>query len=157
MDDKLGMWMNIIPTTCQAVHNQWSVLQFNCTRPYIYIGTDVYDCSGNSGGLLCFEWHLYPYMSFGLYHFVHAMCYWCSVFICMSRNEQKLNLLSMFSRDWDNAVSVVAMLQARQPGNQSLLPGRCKRFLFCIASKTAFCPIGSGFSNGRDGTVRGRS
>ena len=144
--------MNIVPTTCQAVHNRWSVLQFNCTRPYIYIGTDVYDCSGNSVGLLCVEWHVYPYMSLGLCHFVHAVSYWCSDFICISRNEQKLNLLSLFSRDSDNAVSVVAVLQARQPGSQSLLPGRCKRFLFCVASRKAFCPMGSECCNGRDRT-----
>lgn len=149
--------MNVVPTTCRAVRNLWSVLQFNCTRPYIYIGADVCDSSGNSGGLLCVEWHVYPYMPLGLYNFVLAMCYWHSIFICMSGNEQKLNLLSLFSRGWDNAVSVVAMLQARQPGNQSLLPGRCKRLLFCIVSRKAFCPTGSGCSNRRDRTVRGWS
>jgi len=83
------------------------------------------------------------------------LCVSDSIFICMSRNEQKLNLLSLFSRGWDNAISVVAMVQARQPGNQSLLPGRCKKFLFCIASRKAFCPMGSGCSNGRDKTVIG--
>jgi len=75
----------------------------------------------------------------------------------VSRNEQKLNLLSLFSRGWENAVSVVAVLQARQPGNQSLLPGRCNWFLSCTASRKAFCPMGSGCSNISDRTVTGWS
>jgi hypothetical protein len=157
MDDDLSMWMSSVPTTCNAVHNWWSVVQFNCTRLYNYIGADVHDSSGNSGGLLCVDWHVYPYMSLGLYQCVHAVCYWHNIFICMSRNEQKLSLFSVFSGGWDSAVSVVAMLQARQPGNQSLLPGRCKSFLFCRAFRQAFCPSGSGCSYHRDRTVRGWS